>query len=296
MGNKVWRIGSRESMLAVAQTKLVMERLKKAFPDVELELITMKTTGDKILNQALDKIGGKGLFVKELDKALADGEIDMAVHSLKDMPMEENAQLPLAAVVKRGDPRDALVLGRKESGVTVIGTSSLRRRIQLEGLAAKCGASFDVKNVRGNVISRLAKLDGGEYGALILASAGLERLGLSDRVSRYFSVEEMIPAAGQGTLAIQTRKDFDIACLEAVNDTDTQIAALAERAFVRALDGGCSAPTAAFAQVNGQELGILGLYCSEKTGVTRRGSVCGDIRRPEYYGEWLAWKLKNECE
>ena len=187
MAKRIIRVGSRESTLAVAQTRIVMEQIQAHHPELELELVTMKTTGDKILDKALDKIGGKGLFVKELDRALREGRIDISVHSLKDMPMQTPEDLPLLAYAKRGNPFDCLVL---PEGVTEwdktqpAGCSGHRRRIQLQGLYGE----VPVKGIRGNIHTRLQKLDSGEYGALILACAGLERVGLQRRIqSRIFS-------------------------------------------------------------------------------------------------------------
>lgn len=286
------RIGSRESKLAVIQSELVMEAIRRAEPDAELELVTMKTTGDKILDKTLDQIGGKGLFVKELDQALRDGRADFTVHSLKDMPMELPPDLPLAAFSKRADPRDALVL---PEGVTEldpekpIGCSSRRRQLQLQALFPEMA----VKPVRGNVQTRLRKLQEGEYSALVLASAGLKRLGLEDRITRVFSVEEMLPAAGQGILAVQTRAGMDCGCLRAVHDPDTACCALAERAFVRTLNGGCSSPVAAYAEVTGEKLILTGLYVSEDETVIRKGSLTGNKKDAEKLGSQLASQLKE---
>lgn len=286
------RIGSRESKLAVIQSELVMEAIRRAEPDAELELVTMKTTGDKILDKTLDQIGGKGLFVKELDQALRDGRADFTVHSLKDMPMELPPDLPLAAFSKRADPRDALVL---PEGVTEldpekpIGCSSRRRQLQLQALFPEMA----VKPVRGNVQTRLRKLQEGEYSALVLAAAGLKRLGLEDRITRVFSVEEMLPAAGQGILAVQTRAGMDCGCLRAVYDPDTACCALAERAFVRTLNGGCSSPVAAYAEVTGEKLILTGLYVSEDETVIRKGSLTGNKKDAEKLGSQLASQLKE---
>ena len=184
-------------MLAVAQTKILQEYIEKNCPGISAEILTMKTTGDKILEKRLDEIGGKGLFVKELDRALLENRSQLSVHSLKDMPMETDEALPILGFSGREDPRDVLVLpaGRTEPDPALpIGTSSLRRELQLKKLYPGIKAEM----IRGNVNSRLKKLDEGKYGALVLAAAGLKRLGLSERISRYFSVEEMLPAAGQG--------------------------------------------------------------------------------------------------
>lgn len=251
----------------------------------------MKTTGDRILDRTLDQIGGKGLFVKELDQALRDGRADLTVHSLKDMPMETPADLPLAAFSPREDPRDALVL---PEGVTEldpekpIGCSSRRRQLQLQKLYPE----MEVKPVRGNVQTRLRKLQEGAYSALVLAAAGLKRLGLEDRITRYFSVEEILPAAGQGILAVQTRQGVDCSCLKAVHDPDTACCALAERAFVRALNGGCSSPVAAYAFVEGENLHLTGLYVSDDETVIRKGSLTGRKQDAEPLGIRLAFQLK----
>ena len=223
------RIGSRESRLAVIQSQMVMELIAKAEPAAELELVTMKTTGDKILDKTLDKIGGKGLFVRELDQALRDGRADFTGHSLKDMPMEVPDDLPLAAFSSREDPRDVLVLpeGSDTWDTSLpLGCSSQRRILQLKELYPQ----VECKSVRGNVLTRLQKLDSGEYGALVLAAAGLKRLGLEHRISRYFEPEEIIPAAGQGILAVQGRKDQDYSYLDGYCDRDAWIAGSAERA------------------------------------------------------------------
>ena len=182
------RIGSRESRLAVIQSRMVMEAIAKAEPAAELELVTMKTTGDKILDKTLDKIGGKGLFVRELDQALREGKVDFTVHSLKDMPMEVPEDLPLAAFSSREDPRDVLVLPEGVTELDVskpIGCSSRRRQLQLKLLFP----DMDIQPVRGNVQTRLTKLEAGQFSALVLAAAGLKRLGLEGRISRYFTTE-----------------------------------------------------------------------------------------------------------
>lgn len=288
-------IGSRESRLAVIQSEMVMEYLKKECPDKEISLLTMKTTGDKILDRTLDKIGGKGLFVKELDKALLEKRSDLSVHSLKDMPMEVSNQLPIVAFSKREDPRDVLVLpeGGKEMDFSKpIGCSSLRRILQLKELYP--GAQF--KSVRGNVQTRLGKLDSGEYAALVLAAAGLKRLGLEERISRYFEPEEMIPAAGQGILAVQGRADEDYSYLEKFADREGTYAALCERAFVRFLDGGCSSPVAAHAVIEGDSIHLMGLYYQESTGKYKKGSMEGSVWEAEELGIRLAKKLKKEVE
>ena len=290
------RIGSRESRLAVIQSQMVMELIAAAEPEAELELVTMKTTGDKILDKTLDKIGGKGLFVRELDQALRDGRADFTVHSLKDMPMQVPEDLPLAAFSSREDPRDVLVLpeGATELDVSKpIGCSSRRRQLQLKLLFP----DMDIQPVRGNVQTRLAKLEAGQFSALVLAAAGLKRLGLEGRISRYFTTEEILPAAGQGILVVQTRRGMDTQCLRLVQDEKTACCAKAERAFVRALDGGCSSPVAAYAVVEGEKLTLTGFYVSEDERIQRKGSISGGVTEAATLGSTLARILKEgECQ
>lgn len=256
----------------------------------------MKTTGDKILDKTLDKIGGKGLFVRELDQALRDGRADFTVHSLKDMPMQVPEDLPLAAFSRREDPRDVLVLPEGVSELDPsepIGCSSRRRQLQLK----KLFLDMDIQPVRGNVQTRLSKLDAGQFSALVLAAAGLKRLGLEGRISRYFTTEEILPAAGQGILVVQTRKGMDTRCLRLVQDEETAFCAKAERAFVRALDGGCSSPVAAHAVVEGEKLTLTGFYVSADERIQRKGSISGDVTEAETLGSTLARILKEgECQ
>ena len=294
-------VGSRDSKLAVAQTRLVMNLIKKTNPHMELELVTMKTTGDKILNKTLDKIGGKGLFVKELDQALLEKSVDITVHSLKDLPMEVNQELPLLAFVKRGNPFDCLVMPKNQKIEEMnrnlpIGSSSGRRNTQLGELYE----GMSTEPIRGNVITRLEKLDKGKYASLILARAGLERIGLEGRIAKTFTVDEMIPAAGQGILVIQGRKGEDYSFLEKVDHRETRACALAERNFVRTLDGGCSAPIGAYSYVEtegGREnIVIHGFYQDVKTGKYGKMMAKGDISQGESLAVDLAKKLKEKVE
>lgn len=285
------RVGSRDSRLAVIQAELVMGAIRERHPELSLELVTMKTTGDRILDRTLDQIGGKGLFVRELDLALAEGRVDLTVHSCKDLPMEENPDLPLMAFSRREDPRDVLVLpaGVRELDFSrPIGCSSRRRTVQLQALWPQA----QVAPVRGNVQTRLRKLDEGQFSALILAGAGLRRLGLTERISRYFTVEEMLPAAGQGILAVQTRRDFDSSVLAGVADRDSRDCVLGERAFVRRLEGGCSAPVAAYGTLEGEILTLTGLYVDEAGGI-RKGSIQGSRAEASALGVTLADRLKE---
>lgn len=285
-------IGSRGSRLALAQTAQVASYIEAADPEIIVEIKKIETTGDKRLDVTLDKIGGKGLFVKELDKALMEGEIHLAVHSLKDMPMEESDEIPVVAYSKREDPRDVLVLPRgKQEGKYGgrIGCSSFRRRLQAERLFP--GADF--VPVRGNILTRLEKLDRGEFDALILAAAGLKRADLSHRISRYFSVEEILPAAGQGILAVQGRKGQDVSFLAGYGQPASEAAALAERAFVRRLDGGCTSPVAAYAETVEGRLHLKGLFYNE-TGSYFIGEKTGRMEQAEELGILLAEEMERK--
>lgn len=286
------RFGSRESKLAVIQSELVMDAIRRENPDWELELVTMKTTGDLILDRPLDRVGGKGLFVKELDRALCEGRIDLAVHSLKDLPMEQPEGLPILAYSHRADPRDVLVLPEDVDRLDPekpLGSSSPRRTLQLGSLFP----GMRVESVRGNIQTRLSKLDGGQYAALVLAYSGILRLGLEGRVSRVFSISEMLPAAGQGILAVQGRAGENFSFLRCADDADSRAAALAERAFVRTLDGGCSSPIAAYAELHGQELRLTGLYCREEDGSHIIESMTGSRSDAEKTGVRLAERLRG---
>lgn len=286
------RIGTRESRLAVIQAELLAEEIRRVCKGIEPELVTMKTTGDRILDRTLDKIGGKGLFVKELDHALREKCSDVSVHSLKDVPMEVPEDLPLLGFSRREDARDVLVLQKGKAALDPLlplGCSSARRTLQLRELFP----DMEIKSIRGNVLTRLQKLDRGEYGALVLAAAGLKRLGLSDRISRYFSIEELLPAAGQGILAVQGRKGEDYSCLQSFFDKESAWCAKAERSFVTALGGGCSSPIAAYASLE-QETGRLkltGLYAREGSRHYKKGEICGAKEEAEALGRELAYSL-----
>lgn len=289
---KVIKIGTRESRLAVIQAEMTADYIRKNCKELTPELVKMKTTGDKILNKTLDKIGGKGLFVKELDAALLEKRSDISVHSLKDVPMEVTQELPLLGFSKREDPRDVLVLPKGAENIDKtlpIGCSSARRIIQLR----KLFPDIEVKSVRGNVLTRLEKLDRGEYGALILAAAGLKRLGLEERISRYFTTEEMIPAAGQGILAVQGRKGEDYSWLTEFFDEESTYCALAERSFVHTLNGGCSSPIAAYAVIENGKLQLTGLYAEEGSTVYVTGKIQGNPKDAAELGKKLAEQLKH---
>ncbi|QOV19993.1 hydroxymethylbilane synthase [Blautia liquoris] len=286
-------IGTRKSTLALIQSEMVKKYIEDHNPEVEVRLLKMKTTGDKILDRRLDQVGGKGLFVKELDKALLDSRSDLSVHSLKDLPMEVSDKLPVLAYSKRADPRDALVLpiGASELDLSKpIGTSSRRRIVQLAVLYPE--ARFE--SVRGNVQTRLNKLDAGEYGGLVLAAAGLKRLGLDNRISRYYEPEEILPAAGQGILAVQGRAGECYDYLKGFADEAGTFAAQSERSFVRELDGGCSSPIAAFARVRDSQIYLTGLYCDEEMKDVRKGEISGPADMACELGIRLAKRLREE--
>lgn len=288
--NEKIRIGSRESRLAMIQTEIVRDFLEER--GMETEIIGLTTTGDRILNKTLDKIGGKGLFVRELDQALLDGRTDFSVHSLKDMPMIVPEELPMVAFSSREDPRDVLVLPEGVSELDKskpIGSSSLRRKLQMKQILPGC----EFKSVRGNVLTRLEKLDSGEFGGLVLAAAGLKRLGLENRISRYFSTDEILPAAGQGVLVVQGRRGEDYSYLRAFDDSNSRICSLAERAFVRYLDGGCTSPIAAHGETDGDTVHLTGLYYHDPTGQWHKDRIEGPSGEAEDLGIALAKRMKG---
>lgn len=286
------RVVSRESNLAVAQSRLVMELIDEVL-GLKCELITVKTTGDAIQDRTLEAVGGKGLFVKELELALLEGRADLAVHSLKDMPAQLHPELIFSACLPRGDERDCLVMGPHCDGTPKrIGTSSRRRIFQAQELFPDAA----LMPLRGNVTSRLAKLDKGEFDALILAATGLERLGLAHRISRTLESDEMISSAGQGALVVQCRRD-SWACdaTTPLNHKATQQCCDAERAFVAVLEGGCTAPHGAVAYVEGETLRLEGLYVDDGNRLFR-GSVEGPVDDGETMARRLALQLRKEAE
>ena len=302
---KKWMIGSRESQLAVAQTNKVIDYINQNVPDASAEILTMKTTGDKLLNQRLENAGGKGLFVKELDAALLGRRTDLSVHSLKDLPVDIDERLPVIGFLESEDVSDALVLPEhckapklQDPSLTweekrniimeiidthkPVGTSSRRREQQFLQLFPECKTA----SVRGNVLTRLRKLEEGEYAALILASAGLKRLGLSQRISYVFSIEQMIPAAGQGIIAVQGRAGEDYDTLSPLFSEESRQRALCERTVVKCLAGNCATPIGVYAcpyknvqtleagKFGGdlqQGLQIVGFYYNEET---KRSAKC----------------------
>jgi hydroxymethylbilane synthase len=285
-------IASRGSQLALWQARWVEARLSELGHQCHIEII--KTTGDKITDTPLAQLGattgGKGLFTKEIEEALLDGRADLAVHSLKDLPTELPKGLAIAAVPERDDPRDALIgrtLAELESGETV-GTSSLRRAAQLRRLRP----DLRLESIRGNVDTRLRKLDEGQYAAIVLASAGLRRLGWADRIAEILPPETMCPAVGQGALAIETRADGPArAACAALDHADTNAAVAAERAFLRALGGGCQVPIGAYASVEGQRLHLHGLVIAPDGSQAVAGDSAGAAQAAEELGAALGAAL-----
>ncbi|MFP5431095.1 MAG: hydroxymethylbilane synthase [Gammaproteobacteria bacterium] len=288
------RIATRKSPLALWQAEYVRTELQRLHPGLTVELVTFTTQGDKILDTPLAKIGGKGLFVKELEVALLDGRADIAVHSMKDVPMEFPEGLGLVAIGEREDPRDAFVSNRYASidalpAGAVVGTSSLRRQCQLRHRRP----DLVIKDLRGNVNTRLAKLDAGDYDALILASAGLKRLGFHDRITCEITPEFSLPAVGQGALGIEARiGDERIAALVApLNHADTSARVRAERAMNRHLQGGCQVPIAGYAELQGGELHLRALVGSVDGQQIITDEIRGSAADAEALGVVLADRL-----
>ena len=262
MLEKTLKIATRQSPLALWQANYVKDRLQQLYPDLTIELVPMVTKGDVILDSPLAKIGGKGLFVKELENALLNKEADIAVHSMKDVPMQFPEGLGLAVICQREDPRDAFVSHAYRTFAelpqgAVVGTSSLRRQCQLKALRP----DLDIRSLRGNVGTRLSKLDNGDYDAIILASAGLIRLGLADRIASFIDVEQSLPAAGQGAVGIECRTD-DVqvqALLAPLADAETTHCVRAERAMNNHLQGGCQVPIGGYAVLQQGQLYLRAL-------------------------------------
>lgn len=282
-------VASRASRLAVIQSELVMHEISAAYPDTECSLLTMTTTGDRIQDKPLDKVGGKGLFVKELHNALRSGEADIAVHSLKDMPKDVPEDIPLAAYSVREDPRDVLIL---PEGVTEIdmsrpvGTSSLRRALQLR----KLYPGIKTEPIRGNVETRIRKVDEGQYSAAVLAAAGVKRLGLTHRISRYFEPDEMIPASCQGIMGIQARAG-EADWLNEISDEDASRSAMAERAFVREIGADCGSPDTSYSWTEGDVLFMSGLRYDQDEDIIYTETLSGPADAPEDTGKRLARRL-----
>jgi hydroxymethylbilane synthase len=294
------RIGSRKSQLALVQTHWVQEHLQKAFPDRTFEVHTMSTHGDKILDVALAKIGDKGLFTKELEVGMLQGEIDFAVHSLKDLPTRLPEGLILGCVTEREDPADALVVHANHQDKqidtlpegAVIGTSSLRRLAQLRHHYPH----LSFKDIRGNLNTRLGKLDAGEYDGIILAVAGLQRLGMGDRIHQILAPEVSLHAVGQGALGIECRaEDTEIlSLLKALEHPPTAYRCYAERAFLRELEGGCQVPIGVNTSLQGDTLTLTGIVASLDGQTLVKDTLTGTADQAEQLGIDLANRLKQQ--
>jgi len=288
------KLGTRGSKLARWQAQAVAERLKEFHPDLQVEMVIVKTVGDKILDVALSRIGDKGLFTKELEKALLDGTIDLAVHSLKDLPSQLGEGLKLAAVMPREYPGDVLI---SRSGVPlfelppggVIGTSSLRRTAQLKAIRP----DLHVIDIRGNVETRIKKMQEENLDGIILAYAGVKRLGMEHWITQVLPYDIMLPATGQGTIAIETRDNDEQmdSLLEAVNHSKTFVEIQAERAFLGRLEGGCQVPMACLAEYSGDTITMQGLVASLDGTRIIRDSVTGTSQEPVQIGLDLAERI-----
>ncbi|NEQ25878.1 MAG: hydroxymethylbilane synthase, partial [Microcoleus sp. SIO2G3] len=294
------RIGSRKSQLALVQTYWVQEQLQKAFPDRHFEVQTMNTQGDKILDVALSKIGDKGLFTQELESGMLDGSLDFAVHSLKDLPTRLPQGLMLGCVTEREDPADAIVVHERNRDKqletlpegAIIGTSSLRRLAQLRHHYPH----LKFKDIRGNLNTRLAKLDAGEYDAIILAVAGLQRLGMGDRIHQTLPSEISLHAVGQGALGIECRSDDPeiLSILKALEHEPTAQRCYAERAFLRELEGGCQVPIGVNTVLEGDQLTLTGVVASLDGQRLVKDKITGAATEAEAIGTELAKKLRSQ--
>ena len=285
------RLGTRGSLLARTQSQQVADAITAA-TGVAVELVIIKTTGDRVQDRPLQQVGGKGLFTKEIEDALLARTVDFAVHSMKDMPTDNPPELEIAAVPKRVDPRDALVGARLQDlpHGAVVGTGSVRRQLQLHALRP----DLVLKGIRGNVDTRIAKQVAGEYDAIVLAAAGLTRLDKADAITEALSEEDMVPAVGQGALAIQCRRD-DAATkkiLDAIHHEPTAVCVAAERAFLVAVSGGCSAPAACHAVWDGDEIVASGVWAADEHGTAYRKTLRADPLHVVAMGRDLARQLK----
>jgi len=294
---KTLRIATRSSPLALWQAEDVSRRVKELYPDLDVQLVTMKTKGDKILDAPLAKVGGKGLFVKELEQGILAGEADIAVHSMKDVPVEFPPGLELALILKREDPRDAFVSNKYESlqampDNALVGTSSLRRQTQIR----ERFPDLRIDWLRGNVNTRLKKLDDGEYDAIILASAGLKRLGFEQRIRCCLEPEESLPSVGQGAVGIETRSDDKEVkkLLAPLEDSDTTLRVLAERAMNETLNGGCQVPLAGYAVLEGDQIYLRGLVGEPDGSLILRAEIRGAAQAAVSLGVKLAEDLLSQ--
>lgn len=293
----ILRIATRESALALWQANYVKDRLEAAHPELNVELVPMTTKGDQILDTPLAKVGGKGLFVKELEVAMLEGRADIAVHSMKDVPVEFPDGLMLHTICEREDPRDAFVSNNYSDFDSlpegaVVGTSSLRRQCQIRALRP----DLEIKDLRGNVNTRLRKLDEGQYDAIILATAGLLRLEMPERIKQFMPTEVLLPANGQGAVGIECRSDDEQvqAYLSVLEHTETRARVLTERAMNRKLEGGCQVPIGAYAEVDGDTIELRGLVGAIDGSEIIRGTITGQVGQGEALGEKLAQELLDK--
>lgn len=297
MTKKIIKVGSRDSQLALWQTNYAIEQLRPVFEGYEFEIVDMKTKGDKILDVSLSKIGDKGLFTNELEAMMLSGEIDMAVHSLKDMPTSLPDELALTCFLQRYDHRDAF-LSKHPGGImdlpegAIVGTSSLRRRSQLLAMRP----DLNVRDLRGNVNTRLKKYHEGDFDAVILAVAGLERLGFGDEISLRLEDDVFVPAVGQGALVIESRADRKdlLERFARVNDPATVRCVTAERQFMYALDGGCQVPMGAIAKIEGDEISIRGFVGEVDGAKLLKAQLTDHVDNYDQIGQKLAEKLMKE--
>ncbi|MEZ8143616.1 hydroxymethylbilane synthase [Enterovibrio norvegicus FF-33] len=297
MNSTPLRIATRKSPLALWQAEYVKAALENTHPGLVVELVPMVTKGDIILDTPLAKVGGKGLFVKELEQAMLEGRADIAVHSMKDVPVEFPQGLGLVTICERGDPRDAFVSNTYSSisdlpQGAIVGTSSLRRQCQLREMRP----DLVVNDLRGNVGTRLGKLDNGEYDAIILAAAGLKRLGLHDRIRNEIEPEEILPAVGQGAVGIECRLDDERvrALLEPLADANTTYRVLCERAMNNRLQGGCQVPIGSYSEIQGDQIYLRALVGEPDGSEIIRGEVTGPLEKAEELGTGLAERLLAE--
>lgn len=290
-------IATRESPLALRQTESIKALLQQHHPHLAVDFLGITTQADKMLEVMLTDIGGKGLFVKELEEALLDGRADIAVHSMKDVPMDLPPALILPVIGKREEPRDVFVSNQYESiqqlpAGASLGTSSLRRQTQILALRS----DIELRNLRGNINTRLKKLDDGQFDAIILAAAGLKRMGLNSRIRSYLSLDESLPAAGQGALGIECREGdaATMALIAPLNDMVTHDCVIAERALCRRLGGGCQVPVAAFAQIHHDKLLLRGLVASRDGIRILRAKLEGDPKNAESIGKRVAEELLQQ--
>ena len=291
---EIIRIATRNSPLALWQAEHVKEKLIQAHAGLTVELVGMQTEGDRFLDAPLVAVGGKGLFIKELEQALLDNEADIAVHSMKDVTIDLPDKLALPVIMKREDTRDVLISNNYKSldelpEAGVLGTSSLRRQSQVLALRP----DIKLRDLRGNVGTRLRKLDDGEYDAILLAAAGIKRLGMSERIAQLIPHSELLPAIGQGAIGIECRADDPEVheLIAPLNDDETSLCVHAERAFSRRLYGGCQLPIAGQASVSGKQLGLLGLVARVDGSEVLKGELSGDVAEVDELGTALAESL-----